>query len=434
MSEWHRPSIGDLVDSHWSGEWGTDPDGSSDVARVYRSTEIDDHGHLRKGHGVPRTIPRFRDGKALRQGDILVEASGGAPNRPVGRVALAKLEDGRHFTSNFVRTLRPRSSVDGSWLRWKLHWLNNQSDIWRHQQQTTGIINLKIESYLNQEIAAPKDQKEQEQIASIIDLIDTQIQATEALIAKQERLRAGLMQDLFTRGVDENGELRPPQEEAPYLYYGTELGYLPKAWSVDSFGSLIDVIDPNPSHRYPNPIEEGVPICSTENFDGEEGFNLERAQHVPTDTFTFQNSRCRFHQNDVVFARKGRIGLARRYGKNHMVFSHTIVTMKPGTESLDQLWLLWLARSGHFLDGIRREMNSNSGVPTLGIEFIKSIKVPFPEKHEQERMALLLDKATCSLEGAKADKTKLKRQKVGLMQDLLTGAVSVEPLLEREPA
>ena len=271
-------------------------------------------------------------------------------------------------------------------------------------------------------------------LASVLGALDAQIEATEALIAKQERLRAGLMQDLFTRGVDENGELRPPQEKAPYLYYETELGYLPKAWSVDSFGSCIDVIDPNPSHRYPNPVEEGVPICSTENFDGEEGFNLERAQHVPTDTFTFQNSRCRFHQNDVVFARKGRIGLARRYGKNHMVFSHTIVTMKPSTENLDQLWLLWLARSGHFLDGIRREMNSNSGVPTLGIEFIKSIKVPFPEKHEQERMALLLDKATYSLEGAKADKTKLKRQKLGLMQDLLTGAVSVEPLLESEPA
>ena len=65
--------------------------------------------------------------------------------------------------------------------------------------------------------------------------MDVQIEATEALIAKQERLRAGLMQDLFTRGVDENGELRPPREEAPHLYHETEIGWLPKGWGEGTF-------------------------------------------------------------------------------------------------------------------------------------------------------------------------------------------------------
>ena len=39
----------------------------------------------------------------------------------------------------------------------------------------------------------------------------------EALIAKQERVRAGLMQDLFTRGVDEHGQLRPPHDPKPRI-------------------------------------------------------------------------------------------------------------------------------------------------------------------------------------------------------------------------
>jgi type I restriction enzyme S subunit len=64
--------------------------------------------------------------------------------------------------------------------------------------------------------------------------IDTQIEATRALIAKQERVRAGLMQDLFTRGVDEHGQLRPSPEEAPNLYHQTELGWLPKGWGTGS--------------------------------------------------------------------------------------------------------------------------------------------------------------------------------------------------------
>jgi type I restriction enzyme S subunit len=52
--------------------------------------------------------------------------------------------------------------------------------------------------------------------AEQLDAIDSQITHTEALIAKQERVRAGLMQDLFIRG--------PPREEAPELYRETELG------------------------------------------------------------------------------------------------------------------------------------------------------------------------------------------------------------------
>jgi type I restriction enzyme S subunit len=78
----------------------------------------------------------------------------------------------------------------------------------------------------------PLDEDCQLAIVSILRAIDTQIEATGSLIAKQERVRAGLMQDLFTRGVDEHGQLRPPPEEAPHLYHQTELGWLPKGWEA----------------------------------------------------------------------------------------------------------------------------------------------------------------------------------------------------------
>ena len=68
--------------------------------------------------------------------------------------------------------------------------------------------------------------------------LDTQIEVTEALIAKQERVRAGLMQDLFTRGISEHGQLRPPVEEAPHLYRQSELGWIPKDWKVSPLREL----------------------------------------------------------------------------------------------------------------------------------------------------------------------------------------------------
>ena len=63
--------------------------------------------------------------------------------------------------------------------------------------------------------------QEQMRISRVLSVLDAQIEATEALIAKQERVRAGLLQDLFTRGVDDHATLRPTREEAPHLYRET---------------------------------------------------------------------------------------------------------------------------------------------------------------------------------------------------------------------
>ena len=51
---------------------------------------------------------------------------------------------------------------------------------------------------------------EQHAIAAILDTIDAAIQQTDALIAKLRQMKAGLLHDLLTRGLDENGELRDP--------------------------------------------------------------------------------------------------------------------------------------------------------------------------------------------------------------------------------
>lgn len=433
MSEWHRPCIGNLVESHWSGEWGTDPDGGPDVARVYRSTEIDDHGHLRKGQGVPRTIPRFRDGKALKHGDILVEASGGAPNRPVGRVALAEFEDGRHFTSNFVRTLRPTQSVDGNWLRWKLHWLNNQSVIWRHQQQTTGIINLKIESYLNQEIAAPKDQKEQERIASIIDLVDTQIEATEALIAKQERLRAGLMQDLFTRGVDENGELRPPREEAPHLYHETELGWLPKGWEPAPLARLIDPTRPiSYGILMPGPhVPDGIPVIKVKDIRG--GRILEMGLRRTSKLIDAEYARSRLRKGDILFTIRGTVGRIAPVPESLAGANITQDTARLAVTGCDPSFARYFLESETATRYVAANTLGNA-VQGINLGELKKLLVPNFDPSEQRELVNCILRHDAFNDELNSELSCLKLLKSGLMQDLLTGTVSVEPLLEKEPA
>ncbi len=49
-------------------------------------------------------------------------------------------------------------------------------------------------------------------------------------------MKQGLLNDLLTRGIDANGNLRPLQSEAPHLYKQTPLGWLPKRWDCVELG------------------------------------------------------------------------------------------------------------------------------------------------------------------------------------------------------
>ena len=158
MSEDAVRPIRELLQGQWPGEWGTDPKDSESGTLVYRSTELDDHGHIDEKGGTRRKIVEAKvQSKRLLPGDVLLEASGGTPGRPVGRVGLysgARGEDA--LCANFLRVLRPKSIVDGSYLRWALLQLHRQPAIWRFQQQTTGMVNLKVSDYLRHMLGVPE--------------------------------------------------------------------------------------------------------------------------------------------------------------------------------------------------------------------------------------------------------------------------------------
>ncbi len=75
---------------------------------------------------------------------------------------------------------------------------------------------------------------QQRRIAEILSTLDETIEQTEALIAKYQQIKAGLMHDLFTRGVTPDGKLRPTRAEAPQLYKESPLGWIPKEWELYS--------------------------------------------------------------------------------------------------------------------------------------------------------------------------------------------------------
>ncbi len=81
----------------------------------------------------------------------------------------------------------------------------------------------------------PADLREQSMIVRVLSTVDRAIEETEALIAKQQRIKTGLMQDLLTRGIDEHGNLR---SEQTHKFKDSPLGRIPVEWDVTLLDSL----------------------------------------------------------------------------------------------------------------------------------------------------------------------------------------------------
>lgn len=270
MSEWIDKPIRTLLSDSFAGEWGSPPQARS--ARVLRATDIDDDGHIRSDGAARSIAPGVVNAKRLLDGDLLLEASGGSTDRPVGRVAYFDrgADHTPYLTSNFFKTLRPAGEIAPRFLFWKLHWFHKQPPILSLQQQTTGIINLKFQDYLDTHLRVPEQKAEQSAIACILDTLDTQIEKTQALIAKLEQVKEGLLHDLLTRGVDENGELRPSAEEAPELYKASPLGLIPRNWSV---GTVEDVVDSMTDGPFGSSLK-------TSHYVAEPGVRVVRLQNI----------------------------------------------------------------------------------------------------------------------------------------------------------
>ncbi len=166
---------------------------------------------------------------------------------------------------------------------------------------------------------------------------------------------------------------------------------VPTGWFDTTVGEISNIIDPNPSHRYPPRRKEGVPLLATSDFVGEHGFSFDNCQMVPDETYEQQNARCQFRADDIVFARKGVLGHARLYGQGKKCFSHTITIIKAKPELVSPGYLYHIFRAPHFVKHLEVCMNSNSGVPTLGLQTIRDIRIAIPSLKMQDDFAAKLD-------------------------------------------
>lgn len=275
---------------------------------------------------------------------------------------------------------------------------------------------------------------EQATIARILSTLDAQIEATEGLIAKHERVRTGLVQDLFTRGVDEHGQLRPLPHQAPHLYHRTELGLLPAGWGA---GRLLDlttrIVDG--VHHTPNYVTHGVPFLTVKSLTAGRGIDTKQCNFITLSDHRIFQARADPRNGDVLVSKDGTLGVARFVDESIEEFSIfvSVAMIRPIGNILYPRFLCEFFNT-QFYERQMAYLSAGSGLKHIHLEHFRKFVLPLPDKSEQVAIMGILESADKSILEMENSLQKLRLQKSGLMQDLLTGKVSVVPSMKVVPA
>ena len=261
--------------------------------------------------------------------------------------------------------------------------------------------------------------QEADRIGEILKTTDYAIANTEALIAKYQLIKTGLMQDLLTKGIDEKGNIRSKTIHKFVIKNGIEV---PEEWEVDCLGKIINAIDPQPDHRTPAPVENGIPYLGISDIDENGNIDYRKCRKVSSRILVEHNKRYQLRSGDIIFGKIGTIGEPKKLVNiDNLTLSANVILIQP-KENSD--FVYWLLNSAAINQQVKNTIHSTSQ-PAFGMEKIRSLKIPIPELSEQERISKSLNQSDQNIISLKIHLSKLQSIKTGLMQDLLSGRIRV---------
>jgi type I restriction enzyme S subunit len=411
---WKWVRLGEVIEDTYPGEWGDNPTDtdSKNIFPVFSTLAIDYNGRIDFTKAVPRKLNKKKIEKLkLKKGMILIEKSGGSTDIPAGKVAILK-QDFEGTCSNFIQILKPNNDVcDSYYLFYRLLYNFKNNLIEKYQQKTTGIINFILKEYFNEYIPLPP-LPEQRKIAQILETVDNAIEKTEKIIEKYKRIKQGLMQDLLTKGIDENGNIR---SEKTHKFKDSPLGRIPEEWEVVRLGEIVEIYD---NKRIPLSEEERANRKGIYPYCGANGI----IDHI--DNYIFEGDYLLFAEDGGFFGRFE--NSAYLMSGKFWVNNHAHVLKAREGVSVNRFILAWL-----IFDDISRYISGTTR-QKLNQSVMRNILIPLPPLSEQKRIAEILSQIDQAIEKEEKYKEKLERLKKGLMEDLLTGKVRVNRLVEGE--
>jgi len=284
-------------------------------------------------------------------------------------------------------------------------------------------VNFSNRTLLNTRVRLPP-LPEQRRIAEILDTVDEAIRKTEEVIAKLEQMKQGLLHDLLTRGIDENGELRDP-ERHPEQFKDSPLGGIPREWDTEQLERLTTKIVDG-VHKTPVYTDRGIPFITVENLTRGAGISFSPSRFVSRRDHREYWRRAPVAPGDVLVSKDGTLGVARTVPGDAPEFSIfvSVALLKPRTEVISSDFLRLFFESGQFFRQLRH-LSAGSGLQHIHLSHFRQFQLPLPSLMEQQRILTRVQVSEQTIAAERQDLEKLQTLKRGLMDDLLTGRVCV---------
>jgi type I restriction enzyme S subunit len=356
----------------------------------------------------------------LAVGDVLLVKDGST----LGMSGIVKALPSPTTVNGSIAVIRPGPSLAGGFLFYSVNGQGFQRLIWL-RRAGLGVPHL-FQADLREFRMSLPSLAEQNRITEILSTLDETIEYSEALVAKYQQIKLGLTQDLFSCGVTSDGRLRPTHAQAPHLYKESPLGWIPKEWEVSTCAGEFEIssgitLGPHrrpcrhshPYLRVANVFRDRIvlgDLAHLEAFPGEvETRSLKTFDLLVVEGHGNRNEigRCAMVYNDA----------------EGMLFQNHLFRLRP--TRLDPRYALHWLNSDYSKRYWEFSCATSSGLNTINRKMLGRMPLRVAPPKEQR---LIVEALAAQRETEREEElflSKLRQQKVGLMQDLLTGRVRV---------
>lgn len=384
--------LGDVFEIQITGEWGSECTENETGTKVLRTTNFTPEGRINYDDVVVRSINESKvEQKRLHCGDIILEKSGGTEKTPVGRVVFCdeSIEESIYLCNNFTQAMRVNQTIAIPryvfYFMWNLH-CSGRTDLL--QNKTTGIRNLQVKSYLNEECPLPT-LDEQRKIAAMLDKVSD-------LIAKRRQQLDKLDEMVKARFVEMFGD---PVEN-------------PMGWEKIALGKRCDIVTGNtPSRAEPENYGNFIEWIKSDNINIPAVLLTEAQEYLSETGF----HKCRFVEAGSLLMTCiagsinciGNVAVTDR----RVAFNQQINAIVPKQD--DVLYLYWLMLLS------KPAMHSTINMALKGILSkgqLSEMAFPFPPLELQNQFSVFVKKTEKTKANISRSLEKLETLKKALMQ------------------
>lgn len=289
----------------------------------------------------------------------------------------------------------------------------------------SGLPNIQQKAIKEFDLLVPESPDEQCQIARILSKVDEAISQTEQLITKYRRLKTGLMQDLLTKGIDAHGTIR---SEETHAFKDSPIGRIPAEWEVKRLEQTTVNNSPivygilMPGKHFAG----GVPVVKVKDIFGEK-IHVDGLLHTnPVIAESFKRSTLK--EGDLLFTIRGTVG---RCAFVPAILDGANITQDSARIRIDSNYREYIRYAFETPESqVYIQLNTiGQAVKGINLKALRELRILMPKPDEARRIAEKLNLTNSFLEVELNTLAKLKSQKTGLMQDLLSGKVRVGQLI-----